>query len=109
MLPIFGSMTTGLLLYVVPHCILLTWLFQISMSFNHMTYLEAPDSISSRKVRIVASVPGYHNGSSLTKWGHMKLRTVLAGERFRDEFVASPIVYQVLVPLDVFIGVPPWR
>ncbi|XP_031500494.1 tyrosyl-DNA phosphodiesterase 1 [Nymphaea colorata] len=49
---------------------------------------------SSASVRLIASVPGYHSGGSLKKWGHMKLRSVLQESLFDKEFQKSPIVYQ---------------
>ncbi|XP_078157111.1 tyrosyl-DNA phosphodiesterase-like protein isoform X2 [Carex rostrata] len=49
---------------------------------------------SRAKVRLIASVPGYHNGSSLTKWGHMKLRSILESCKFSKEFSKSPLIYQ---------------
>ncbi|XP_031129904.1 tyrosyl-DNA phosphodiesterase 1 [Ipomoea triloba] len=49
---------------------------------------------SSAGVRLIASVPGYHSGPSLKKWGHMKLRTVLQECTFSKEFQKSPLVYQ---------------
>ncbi|KAL2244896.1 UNVERIFIED_CONTAM: Tyrosyl-DNA phosphodiesterase 1 [Sesamum indicum] len=49
---------------------------------------------SSSLVRLIASVPGYHSGSSLRKWGHMKLRTVLEECTFDKQFEKSPLVYQ---------------
>ncbi|WOL15127.1 hypothetical protein Cni_G23908 [Canna indica] len=49
---------------------------------------------SSAKVRLIASVPGYHTGSNLNKWGHMKLRSVLNNCAFDKEFCKSPLVYQ---------------
>lgn len=54
------------------------------------------------QVRLIASVPGYHTGTSLKKWGHMKLRNVLQDYTFDKEFRKSPLVYQVdrtLLPL----------
>ncbi|XVF25982.1 hypothetical protein REPUB_Repub13aG0261100 [Reevesia pubescens] len=45
-------------------------------------------------VRLIASVPGYHTGSNLKKWGHMKLRTVLQECAFDRDFQKSPLVYQ---------------
>lgn len=47
------------------------------------------------QVRLIASVPGYHSGSSLKKWGHMKLRSLLQECTFDEEFKKSPLVYQV--------------
>ncbi|XP_060191002.1 tyrosyl-DNA phosphodiesterase 1 isoform X1 [Lycium barbarum] len=49
---------------------------------------------SSATVRLIASVPGYHSGPSLKKWGHMKLRTVLQECTFSKEFQKSPLIYQ---------------
>ncbi|KAF8410690.1 hypothetical protein HHK36_003223 [Tetracentron sinense] len=49
---------------------------------------------SSASVRLVASVPGYHKGPNLNKWGHMKLRTVLQEYVFEKEFKKSPLAYQ---------------
>lgn len=49
---------------------------------------------SEAAVRLIASVPGYHTGTNLKKWGHMKLRTVLQDCTFDKEFKNSPLVYQ---------------
>ncbi|KAK1260165.1 hypothetical protein QJS04_geneDACA019126 [Acorus gramineus] len=49
---------------------------------------------SSATVRLIASIPGYHTGSNLKKWGHMKLRTVLEQNIFDKQFCGSPLVYQ---------------
>nr|XP_016493900.1 PREDICTED: tyrosyl-DNA phosphodiesterase 1-like isoform X2 [Nicotiana tabacum] len=49
---------------------------------------------SSASVRLIASVPGYHSGPSLKKWGHMKLRTILQECTFSKEFQKSPLIYQ---------------
>ncbi|XP_042517579.1 tyrosyl-DNA phosphodiesterase 1 isoform X3 [Macadamia integrifolia] len=49
---------------------------------------------SSAAVRLIASVPGYHTGPNLKKWGHMKLRTILQESVFDKEFQKSPLVYQ---------------
>ncbi|KAI4368211.1 hypothetical protein MLD38_016795 [Melastoma candidum] len=45
-------------------------------------------------VRLIASVPGYHLGKNLNKWGHMKLRSTLQQYAFGKEFMKSPLVYQ---------------
>ncbi|KAI7729884.1 hypothetical protein M8C21_010024, partial [Ambrosia artemisiifolia] len=50
---------------------------------------------SKATVRLIASVPGYHSGSSIKKWGHMKLRSVLQDCVFDKEFQNSPLIYQV--------------
>ncbi|EXB31386.1 Tyrosyl-DNA phosphodiesterase 1 [Morus notabilis] len=49
---------------------------------------------SNAEVRLIASVPGYHTGVNLKKWGHVKLRTVLQECTFDREFKKSPLVYQ---------------
>ncbi|XP_059623908.1 tyrosyl-DNA phosphodiesterase 1 [Cornus florida] len=49
---------------------------------------------SNAGVRLIASVPGYHTGPNLKKWGHMKLRTILNECIFDEEFQRSPLVYQ---------------
>ncbi|KAM7506215.1 hypothetical protein LguiB_005119 [Lonicera macranthoides] len=49
---------------------------------------------SSATVRLIASVPGYHSGANLKKWGHMKLRSVLQECIFDKEFKKSPLIYQ---------------
>ncbi|XP_020217732.1 tyrosyl-DNA phosphodiesterase 1 isoform X2 [Cajanus cajan] len=49
---------------------------------------------SEARVRLIASVPGYHSGASLKKWGHMKLRSLLQECTFDEEFKKSPLVYQ---------------
>nr|XP_012568966.1 tyrosyl-DNA phosphodiesterase 1 isoform X1 [Cicer arietinum] len=49
---------------------------------------------SDATVRLIASVPGYHSGNGLKKWGHMKLRSVLQECTFDKEFKKSPLVYQ---------------
>lgn len=49
---------------------------------------------SDAAVRLIASVPGYHTGSNLKKWGHMKLRTVLQECTFDQDFKNSPLAYQ---------------
>ncbi|KAK6932362.1 Tyrosyl-DNA phosphodiesterase I [Dillenia turbinata] len=49
---------------------------------------------SSAAVRLIASVPGYHIGQNLNKWGHMKLRNVLQECTFDKEFQESSLVYQ---------------
>lgn len=48
------------------------------------------------QARLIASVPGYHTGASLKRWGHMKLRCLLQECTFDEEFKNSPLVYQVL-------------
>ncbi|KAI5066303.1 hypothetical protein GOP47_0018927 [Adiantum capillus-veneris] len=49
---------------------------------------------SMAKVRLIASVPGYHQGQKLRKWGHMKLRAILEQQKFDERFIKSPLVYQ---------------
>ncbi|KQK15923.1 tyrosyl-DNA phosphodiesterase 1 [Brachypodium distachyon] len=49
---------------------------------------------SSSTVRLIGSVPGYHVGPNIKKWGHMKLRSVLEGCVFEKQFCKSPLIYQ---------------
>ncbi|XP_065879228.1 tyrosyl-DNA phosphodiesterase 1 [Euphorbia lathyris] len=49
---------------------------------------------SNAAVRLIASVPGYHTGANLKKWGHMKLWNVLQECTFAKEFKNSPLAYQ---------------
>ncbi|KAL6840568.1 hypothetical protein ACP4OV_029432 [Aristida adscensionis] len=49
---------------------------------------------SSSMVRLIGSVPGYHVGQNIKKWGHMKLRSVLEGCAFEKQFCKSPLIYQ---------------
>lgn len=49
---------------------------------------------SSATVRLIGSVPGYHSGSNIKKWGHMKLRSILQDCVFDKEFQKSPLIYQ---------------
>ncbi|KAI3986615.1 hypothetical protein MKX01_014153 [Papaver californicum] len=49
---------------------------------------------SNAAVRLIGSVPGYHTGSNLKKWGHMKLCSVLQDCVFDKDFQKSPLVYQ---------------
>ncbi|XP_039796386.1 tyrosyl-DNA phosphodiesterase 1-like isoform X4 [Panicum virgatum] len=49
---------------------------------------------SSAMVRLIGSVPGYHAGPSIKKWGHMKLRSVLEECTFEKQFCKSPLIYQ---------------
>ncbi|KAJ1408098.1 Tyrosyl-DNA phosphodiesterase I [Sesbania bispinosa] len=49
---------------------------------------------SDAMVRLIASVPGYHTGTGLKKWGHMKLRSLLQDCTFDEQFKKSPLVYQ---------------
>lgn len=53
------------------------------------------------QVRLIASVPGYHMGPNLKKWGHMKMRTVLNEHIFDKEFHKSPLVYQVCLSFHI--------
>ncbi|XP_039119814.1 tyrosyl-DNA phosphodiesterase 1 isoform X2 [Dioscorea cayenensis subsp. rotundata] len=49
---------------------------------------------SNAAVRLIASVPGYHIGPNLKKWGHMKVRSILEEFVFDKEFHKSPLIYQ---------------
>ncbi|XAR53762.1 Phosphodiesterase I [Bertholletia excelsa] len=63
-------------------------------SFNiNATFFKKFD-YTSAAVRLIASVPGYHTGPNLKKWGHIKLRNVLQECIFDRKFQKSPLVYQ---------------
>ncbi|CAO1941798.1 unnamed protein product [Urochloa humidicola] len=49
---------------------------------------------SNSMVRLIGSVPGYHVGPNIRKWGHMKLRNVLEECMFDRQFCKSPLIYQ---------------
>ncbi|KMZ72271.1 putative Tyrosyl-DNA phosphodiesterase [Zostera marina] len=49
---------------------------------------------SNAVVRLIASVPGYHIGPNLKRWGHMKLRAILDDCIFDKEFHRSPLAFQ---------------
>ncbi|CAN0913576.1 Tyrosyl-DNA phosphodiesterase 1 [Linum grandiflorum] len=49
---------------------------------------------SDARVRLISYVPGYHTGSNMKKWGHMKLKAILQECVFDKEFKSSPLVYQ---------------
>ncbi|PWA63245.1 tyrosyl-DNA phosphodiesterase [Artemisia annua] len=63
-----------------------------NVSFNSSFFKRF--DYSSATVRLIASVPGYHTGSNIKKWGHMKLRSVLQECVFDKEFQNSPLIYQ---------------
>ncbi|XP_059437663.1 tyrosyl-DNA phosphodiesterase 1 [Corylus avellana] len=63
-------------------------------SFNINPAFFKKFDYSEAAVRLIASVPGYHTGTNMKKWGHMKLRTVLQECTFDKEFKKSPLVYQ---------------
>lgn len=63
-------------------------------SFNINSSFFKKFDYSNAVVRLIASVPGYHTGSNLKKWGHMKLRSVLQECIFDKEFQKSPLAYQ---------------
>ncbi|KAJ9689606.1 hypothetical protein PVL29_012348 [Vitis rotundifolia] len=63
-------------------------------SFNINSSFFKKFDYSNAVVRLIASVPGYHTGSNLKKWGHMKLCSVLQECIFDKEFQKSPLAYQ---------------
>lgn len=74
----------------------------MSSHILHVHYLCWYATLTSLKlvmhnlqVRLIASVPGYHKGANLKKWGHMKLRAILQQCIFDKMFQKSPLVYQV--------------
>ncbi|CAI9259257.1 unnamed protein product [Lactuca saligna] len=63
-----------------------------NISFNSSFFKRF--DYSSATVRLIGSVPGYHTGSNIKKWGHMKLRSILQDCVFDKEFQNSPLIYQ---------------
>lgn len=63
-----------------------------NVSFNSSFFKRF--DYSNATVRLIASVPGYHTGSNIKKWGHMKLRSILQECVFDKEFQNSPLIYQ---------------
>ncbi|KAI3740861.1 hypothetical protein L2E82_31335 [Cichorium intybus] len=63
-----------------------------NISFNSSFFKRF--DYSSATVRLIGSVPGYHSGSNIKKWGHMKLRSILQDCVFDKEFQKSPLIYQ---------------
>ncbi|CAN1319058.1 Tyrosyl-DNA phosphodiesterase 1, partial [Linum perenne] len=62
--------------------------FKINASFfKKFDYTDA-------RVRLIASVPGYHTGPNMKKWGHLKLKAILQECVFDKEFKSSPLIYQ---------------
>jgi len=50
---------------------------------------------SGARASLVAAVPGRHYGeAAMARVGHMRVRSLLARERFHPKFVASPLVWQ---------------
>eukprot|EP01062_Namystynia_karyoxenos_P032832 TRINITY_DN24181_c1_g1_i1.p1 TRINITY_DN24181_c1_g1~~TRINITY_DN24181_c1_g1_i1.p1 ORF type:complete len:716 (+),score=168.50 TRINITY_DN24181_c1_g1_i1:72-2150(+) len=54
----------------------------------------APFDFSPTDARLVGSVPGRHRGAALSRWGHMKLRSLLAAGRFGAGFEGAPLLAQ---------------
>eukprot|EP01083_Nonionella_stella_P060969 158984_1 len=44
--------------------------------------------------QLIASVPGYHKGAALHRWGHMRLRTELSRVEIDKKFDRSPAIMQ---------------
>ncbi|CAL0332101.1 unnamed protein product [Lupinus luteus] len=63
-------------------------------NFSINPYFFKKFNYSDAMVRLIASVPGYHSGAGLKKWGHMKLRSLLQECTFDEEFKKSPLIYQ---------------
>jgi tyrosyl-DNA phosphodiesterase-1 len=51
-------------------------------------------SYSDVKIVLITSVPGYHRGSDIPKYGHMKVRKFLADLPLSSKFKNSPILAQ---------------
>jgi hypothetical protein len=52
---------------------------------------------TSARVKLIASVPGYHSGKDLEKYGHMRLRKELSKEKIPAKFDKSDVLCQVRV------------
>ncbi|KAE9606436.1 putative phosphodiesterase I [Lupinus albus] len=63
-------------------------------NFSITPYFFKKFNYSDAMVRLIASVPGYHSGAGLKKWGHMKMRSLLQECTFDEEFKKSPLIYQ---------------
>lgn len=80
-------------------CYLITFYFLCCMICYTVWHIVRQDIwcfMHYDQVRLIASVPGYHSGTGLKKWGHMKLRSLLQECTFDEEFKKSPLIYQVL-------------
>uniref|UniRef100_A0A7S4KK01 PBZ-type domain-containing protein n=1 Tax=Guillardia theta TaxID=55529 RepID=A0A7S4KK01_GUITH len=51
-------------------------------------------SFKNARAKIVASVPGRHQGEKMHMWGHMKMRRILSRETFDPLFNKCPMVWQ---------------
>jgi hypothetical protein len=49
---------------------------------------------SAAKAVLIPSVPGFHTGAAMHRYGHMRLRAVLAREPLAPKFAQAPIVAQ---------------
>lgn len=49
---------------------------------------------SAAKAVLIPSVPGYHTGAAMHRYGHMRLRAVLSREPLPAKFAQAPIVAQ---------------
>ncbi|XP_066397824.1 tyrosyl-DNA phosphodiesterase 1-like isoform X4 [Miscanthus floridulus] len=63
---------------------------------DYLSALKWPEfRVNLPEVRLIGSVPGYHVGPNIRRWGHMKLRNVLDEITFDKQFCESPLIYQV--------------
>ncbi|GAB4821749.1 hypothetical protein N2152v2_008795 [Parachlorella kessleri] len=49
---------------------------------------------SAARAHLVGSVPGWHKGGMLSRWGHMRVRACLGREAFPSHFAGAPLVAQ---------------
>jgi len=49
---------------------------------------------SSARAVLVPSVPGYHTGINLHRYGHMKMRALLGKQHFAGKFASAPVIAQ---------------
>ena len=58
---------------------------------------------SSANVILLTSVPGYHRGATVNKYGHMQLRAALKQEVFHESFRQSDVLCQVIRELELIL------
>jgi len=49
---------------------------------------------STAKAILIPSVPGFHRGTALHRYGHMKVRAVLSREPMEEKFASAPVIAQ---------------
>lgn len=62
---------------------------------------EAYD-FSTATVSLITSVPGYHTGNFISKYGHMKIRNILKNQIFQEEFNNNPTILCQVITIIFF-------